>query len=372
MKKDKSSQCVIILIPFIAICMAFTGPAFAAVTVEGPFLDEATQGNWQRAYGECFYLLPQTTQLGEMPLGDDTICEGGSLLANNLLTWKLYMDNTPTLLPFVWYFNPTNPNRITRGGDQWNPCAERHLGATFDNHISNLNDPLTSEMRVTWNGSLTVAYYFLEELVWCRSLDYVLLVNGVPIKYGSICDFDRGKYIVFKIKGLQGESLIKLDVYNNFPYELAPCCAGQTPPQGIASENVHLSGVFVSDCLQGCTPGYWKQSQHFVSWLDYTTTQTFSSVFSRTITIKWSSRGKPRDFSNPTLLQSLEANGGGINVLARHGVAALLNASNPDVYYPYSVSQVVQMVQDAIDGILDMATVAGNLEDANQSNCPLN
>ncbi|MEW6585084.1 MAG: hypothetical protein AB1442_05670 [Nitrospirota bacterium] len=371
MKKDKWSQRLFIVASLMVMCFAFASSA-SAVRVYGPFLDEATQGNWQRAYGECFYLVPWTTGLGEMPLGDDTVCEGGLLLEDNLLAWKLYMDNDQNLFPFVWYFDPTNPKRITRGGDQWNPCADKYLGATFDNHISSLYDPLASELRVTWNGSLTIAYYFLEELVWCRSLDYVLLVNGVPMKNGTICDFDRGKYIVFKLTGLRGESTIKLDVYNNSPYSLAPCCAGQTPPQGIASENVHLSGVFVSDCFQGCTPGYWKQPQHFESWVDYATTQTFYSVFSRTITIKWSSGCKPRDVVDPTLLQALNANGGGINVLARHGVAALLNASNPHVYYHYSVSEVVEMVQDAIDGIADMATVARNLERANESNCPLN
>jgi uncharacterized repeat protein (TIGR01451 family) len=118
---------------------------------------------------------------------------------------------------------------------------------------------------------------------------------------------------------------------------------------------------------EGCTPGYWKQSQHFDSWTGYTPDQTFSSVFGRVITVDLA---KQQTADDPTLLQALKANGGGINALARHSVAALLNAASADVDYAFTEAEVISMVQNAIDG--------GDLEDAkntlaaeNELGCPL-
>jgi hypothetical protein len=116
---------------------------------------------------------------------------------------------------------------------------------------------------------------------------------------------------------------------------------------------------------EGCTPGYWKQEQHFASWVPtgYAPDDLFSDVFGIFITIKWSQRGRPRDLYNPSLLQALGANGGGINELARHGVAGLLSAAHPDVDYPYSVADVIAAV---------LAGDAGTLVEANELGCPLN
>lgn len=99
----------------------------------------------------------------------------------------------------------------------------------------------------------------------------------------------------------------------------------------------------------GCTPGYWKQSQHRESWAGYAPEERFGDVFGCTLTIQWSEKGKPGDVENPTLLQALQANGGGQSALARHAVAALLNAANPDVHYPRTIDQIKQMVCAAID-----------------------
>ena len=126
---------------------------------------------------------------------------------------------------------------------------------------------------------------------------------------------------------------------------------------------------------QGCTPGYWKQEQHLGSWVGYSPGILFSEVFDRDITIT-SKEGdgdkgrKPQDLTDPTLLQALKANGGGINALARHAVAALLNANNPDVNYEYSVAQIISMVQAAIDSG-EYGSTKDMLEMANEEYCPL-
>ena len=123
---------------------------------------------------------------------------------------------------------------------------------------------------------------------------------------------------------------------------------------------------------EGCTPGYWKQPQHWDSWSNYDPANGFFDVFERTITIKWSMTGKPLPITNPTLLQALQANGGGINALARHAVAALLNASNPDVSYAFTVDEVIEMAQAAIDSVELLEATKDLFENANEAGCPLN
>ncbi len=85
----------------------------------------------------------------------------------------------------------------------------------------------------------------------------------------------------------------------------------------------------------GCTPGYWKQKQHFDSWAGYDPSDMFSDVF-----------GVPY---NKTLLEALKTGGGGRKALGRHAVAALLNVANGDVGYKYTVEDVIAMVQYAYE-----------------------
>jgi hypothetical protein len=115
---------------------------------------------------------------------------------------------------------------------------------------------------------------------------------------------------------------------------------------------------------EGCTPGYWKGEHHFDSWPSgYLPTDLFSVVFGEVITIRWSTTGRPQPTTDPTLLQALEANGGGINELARHAVAGLLSAAHPDVAYPYTVDEVKALFDNGD---------AGSLVEANELGCPLN
>ncbi len=104
----------------------------------------------------------------------------------------------------------------------------------------------------------------------------------------------------------------------------------------------------------GCTPGFWKQPHHFANWVGYTPNQTWTSVFGApAITIGSGSNA----ITNPTLLQALSAQGGGVNAFARFAVNALLNASSttsPDL----STAQVQALVDDALTpGGLSMAEV---------------
>lgn len=111
---------------------------------------------------------------------------------------------------------------------------------------------------------------------------------------------------------------------------------------------------------EGCTPGYWKQTQHFDSWVatGYAPGDSFDAVMGV-------------DSSFNTLLDGLKANGGGENALARHAVAALLNASSPDVDYGFSAGAVIALVQDAY-ATGDFETAKDLLEAENEAGCPLN
>ncbi|MGI0050065.1 MAG: hypothetical protein ACREAW_11035, partial [Nitrososphaera sp.] len=102
--------------------------------------------------------------------------------------------------------------------------------------------------------------------------------------------------------------------------------------------------------FEGCTPGFWKNNAvnwEAVAWgpTGFEPSDEFFDVFGVHITVKV---GK-QQITDPTLLQALNAEGGGINALARHAVAALLNSAQPDVEYPMTTAEVIDAVQDAVN-----------------------
>lgn len=113
---------------------------------------------------------------------------------------------------------------------------------------------------------------------------------------------------------------------------------------------------------EGCTPGYWKQRQHFDSWTaPYTTSTLFSSVFADA-------------FPGKTLVQVLGLNGGGLNALGRHTVAALLSAASSGVDYDLTVAEVISAFNTAYASG-DPATISYQknvLDMLNNQGCPLN
>ena len=112
--------------------------------------------------------------------------------------------------------------------------------------------------------------------------------------------------------------------------------------------------------IHGCTPGYWKQKHHFDSWVGFTQSQDYDTVF-----------GVNAFDPNRTLLQALSSGGGKMDRLGRHSVAALLNTSNADVSYGMTSAQVIALVQNAVaSGDFDFA--ADQLEALNERGCPLN
>jgi hypothetical protein len=124
--------------------------------------------------------------------------------------------------------------------------------------------------------------------------------------------------------------------------------------------------------VEGCTPGYWKVSQHFDSWVPtgYTTNQTLESVFD-----------VPNVFGldNNTLLQALSFKGGSGNtaaarILLRSAVAALLNAAHPSINYPRTPASVIADVNAALasNNRPTMIRLKNQLDRDNNAGCPIN
>jgi len=82
---------------------------------------------------------------------------------------------------------------------------------------------------------------------------------------------------------------------------------------GLAIFLVTAFTAISSACDFGCTPGYWKQAQHFGNWDGYSTDDFVDVIFGCGPHI--------------TLLEALQAGGGGEDALTRHAVASLLNAA---------------------------------------------
>jgi hypothetical protein len=110
---------------------------------------------------------------------------------------------------------------------------------------------------------------------------------------------------------------------------------------------------------EGCTPGFWKQPQHFDAWTSpYDPDDLFSAHFENA-------------FPGMTLLQVLSQGGGGLNALGRHTVAALLNAASPDVDFAFSPQEVIGAFNAVFPGG-DYEALKNRFAAENERGCPLN
>jgi hypothetical protein len=109
---------------------------------------------------------------------------------------------------------------------------------------------------------------------------------------------------------------------------------------------------------EGCTPGYWKQRQHFGSWTaPYAPSTQFSDVFENA-------------FPGKTLLQVLQQGGGGLKALGRHTVAALLNSASAGVDFDLDPAAVIAAFNGVFPGG-DYEDLKDEFADFNEQRCPL-
>lgn len=138
---------------------------------------------------------------------------------------------------------------------------------------------------------------------------------------------------------------------------------------------------------EGCTPGYWKQSQHFDSWQEYDPTDTLYVFFQNhdvpPVSVFDGTSSEIAAYGSKTALQGLQLKGGkgvtgATEILLRASVAAFLNAATEELGYPYRRFNDAEFgiwthVHNALVSgdrakILELAAV---LDKANNLGCPL-
>ena len=158
--------------------------------------------------------------------------------------------------------------------------------------------------------------------------------------------------------------------YTNRATVIATAQADAADLQVTDEDPSHYIGIVEVPGLLGCSHGYWKN--HLGEWAatPYAPTALVGDVFVSSVAFP--------SIANSSLLDALEFNGGpgvdgAIRNLLRQAVATLLNAAHPDVTAPYSVLEIIDLVNAAIDSDdrQEILALAGELDDANNLGCPL-
>jgi hypothetical protein len=130
-----------------------------------------------------------------------------------------------------------------------------------------------------------------------------------------------------------------------------------------------------SACLQGCTPGYWKQAQHFENWTGYTQLNLVVLVFTEADGLVG-----PDD----TLLDALNYGGGkgaegAARILLRAATATLLNSTYDAAhgggwwYSHWTPDQIASSVNARLAALdrAEMLSLADVFDAFNNLGCPL-
>ena len=99
-------------------------------------------------------------------------------------------------------------------------------------------------------------------------------------------------------------------------------------------KTIRPNRAYAAGLDSGCTPGKWKNNTDIWGSTGYAPGDDWDTTFSV-------------DAFNPdlTLLEALKQGGGGLKALARHATAALLNAAHPGIAYPFTVAEVISLLQ---------------------------
>ncbi len=134
-----------------------------------------------------------------------------------------------------------------------------------------------------------------------------------------------------------------------------------TAPDGTVVTDEDPSHYYGADrtCSNGCSPNYYANPLHLDKWIGYDTDASYGAVFGVDM--------------EGTLLDAIRTprirGGDGWSALMQESVTALLNASHPEVRYPYTEAEIIDQVRQAFeDG--DPATARSVLHGVNARTCP--
>lgn len=199
---------------------------------------------------------------------------------------------------------------------------------------SAIGQPIQYSGTVTNCGNLTISDITLEDIAGALK-DYPT-PQGFTLNPGGYVTYS-GSYIPSTSPSTDTVTAKGIYTWNSASYFI----------EDSASATCTISG---GPGNEGCTPGFWKNYPDMWPYPYKGDTQVLEAF------------GCAIDGFN-TLWDAISARGGGINKLARHGVAALLNAADPYVNYPLSIEEV----KDAICIYMN----ADLLAEYNELSCPL-
>jgi len=227
--------------------------------------------------------------------------------------------------------------------------------------------------------------------VACGSGD-VTISCGVPYEFQATatdnCDVDPE--ISCSFESADPLAIVLVEVLGNGHYRVTLNASNVvtvtcTATDDCGNDSAPCSFTISATCDQACSPGYWRQSQHFDEWCaaGYQPVDDYCGPGAATLFVDafnisdFSSGEIPGDFDpGITLLEAVSLSGGDFNQALFLGSASLLNAAHPGVGAGAGVAQVQQMMQNAFAGTITFAQAktyfAGLIAQESDGGCPLN
>jgi len=214
----------------------------------------------------------------------------------------------------------------------------------------------TASAAVLWSGTPT------NETNECAVVTDDQFPGGFPFGMDPICDSDSTSYMQTITVPSDFECPGQYQVDNE---------AVVTPTDAGPPDDDDASVVIDVECAppggEGCTPGFWRQTQHSAEFNAAIAALGGVTDFHTLFGLTSAQTGLD---SGLTMLQAVNLGGGGANLIARHGAAALLNAAHPGVDYAYTEAEVIAAVQAAF-GVGTSSISIADLIAANEAGCPL-
>jgi cysteine-rich repeat protein len=205
-----------------------------------------------------------------------------------------------------------------------------------------------------------------KKILWLSPLVLAIVVASSQASAGAVC----GNGVKEDLEQCDDGNAINGDGCSaNCTVEKLPACGNGILEAGEQCDDGNLvNGDGCSESCEfekpddgeGCTPGFWKQSQHFDSWTGYSPNAQFSSVFENA-------------FPGKTLLQVLGGGGGQLDALGRHVVAALLNTASGEVNYGQTQQDIIDSFNAVYPGTdAEYEALKNSLATDNERGCPVN